>query len=177
MNPLTRVFACCVYCVLLMVFSTLFAGLCCGLQEIALHWHEPARWGDIMFAVSLVASLCVGAVEWDKLWYLLLFFGCWASFLPPHRWWAHEAFVLTALAAGVWASYSFQMYEWPVFPFQAGLEILPPTFQLVSTKTAFSCIDALLSTTLCLYLVRRWFRDPPLNPTLQATDAGEALPS
>ena len=84
MNSLAKVFACCVYCALLVACSIVFAGLCVGIWEVATHWQEPARWVGMMAGVFLVVSLMVGAVEWHTLWYVILFFGGLGELAPAH---------------------------------------------------------------------------------------------
>ena len=130
------------------------------------------QFGSVFAAINPFIMLGFGEFAIHALWPVCLLFGVWLSFLHPRRWPAYLVFGLVALAAGVWASYSYQLFEWPEYPFEAGMERVPLTFHLVSTTTAASCLVALASVALCSFLARRLFRSPLPNHALQRTEAG-----
>ena len=130
------------------------------------------QFGTVLTVINPFIMLGFGEFAFHALWPGCLLFGVWLGFLPPRRWPAYSVFCFAALAAGVWASYSYQLFEWPEYPFEAGLERVPPTFHLVSATTASSCVIALATAILCSFVARRLFRSPLPNHALQRTEAG-----
>ena len=150
--------------------------VCCSLVFVCtLAVSVPAicvQFGSVFAAINPFIMLGFGEFAIHALWPVCLLFGIWLSFLPPRQWSAYSVFYLAALTAGVWASYSYQLFEWPEYPFEAGMERMPLSFHFVSAITAASCLVALVSATLCSFLARRLFRSPRPNHALQRTEAG-----
>ena len=157
-----------------------------------MHWPTKILAGGVYFALllfcavaggSLLACLCGGMLGmwpmaafflfWFVLfwcWYVLLFFSVWVAVFPP-RGLSWLAFSLTAAAAGLLASHSFQQVRpWDFEHDEVPLP--PPPVEMASLTTCVSCATALFSTALCFLLVRRWFLHPPPNHALQRTEAG-----
>ena len=161
MHWLTRLPLCVAYSLLAFFCALILSGPAVSVQ-----------FGSALAVINPFILLGFGEFACHALWLPCLLCGVWLGFLPPRRWPAYAAFCLAALAAGVWASHSYQLFEWPEYPFEAGLERVPPTFHLVSATTAAACVIALASAILCSFVARRLFRSPLPNHALQRTEAG-----
>ncbi len=117
-------------------------------------------WGGGAFLVAWVLT---------ELWYAFLFFGAWVTFLPPRRWWSWAAFLLAATGAGLLASRDFQHLGTWDYELADGGVSTPPAGPMAIYANLLSCATALLSTTLCAWIMRRWFQYPSPNNALQRT--------
>ncbi len=133
-----------VYCLLLLLCSSLLSALLACISA-----------GALPFTPLAAFALCWLVLFY--LWYVLLFFGFWVALLPPRGLLAWFAFSAAAVAAGFLASSTFQVVRPWDFEHEA-VPSAPPPVQMVSLTTLLSCITALLSTAICLWLVRCLFR-------------------
>ncbi len=154
----------------------LFSVVCAALTFVCAVVFADLAFGvaDRAVLVAINPFILVGLVEYAShaLWFVCLLLGVWAIFLPPRRWWAHFIFYLAAVGAGVWASYSYQVYEWPEYPFEAGMEHVDPIFRLASVITFVSCAIVLASASVCAFAGRRLLRSKQPSHALQRTTSG-----
>jgi hypothetical protein len=152
----------------------LFSGVCAvitflcavALSDLAL----GIRHGAVLDA-ALNPFIFIGLVDYayHALLFSCLLFGVWAVFFPPRHAWRRIVFYLAAVGAGTWASYSYQLFEWPEYPFQAGMLHIPPTFHLASVTTVACFAVALASAAACSFVGRALLRALPPNHAMERT--------
>ena len=155
------------------------ARFCAGVVSVGLLWLCSSAVGallacgiaDALPAWPIAASL-LGLFVLSGLWYVLLFFGCWIALLPPATPWHGWFFSWVAILAGLLASDRFQTLGPWDFDHNS-VPNIPPPVQMVSLTTLVCCLTAVLSTALCSWVVRRWFRYPPFNTALPVTGTGK----
>ena len=147
MNKHNKILMGFIYCVLLLFCSTISGSLlACVVGGNLRLWP---------MAAFFLGLFIIGA-----LGYLLVFFGWWVAFFPPRRLLSWFAFLLAAVAAGLLASYLFQVASPLEFDHDAD-PTPPPVVEMVSLTTCVSCITAVFSTITCYLLIRRFFSNRP----------------
>ncbi len=161
MNWHTKISSGVIYCVLLLFCSTVGGSLLACVV-------------DGNFRLWPIAAFILGLFILFGHWYVLLFFSGWIAFFPPRRLLSWFIFSLAAVAAGLLASYSFQVTR--PWDFDHDPEPTPPpVVEMVSTTTCVSCITAVFSTVICSIIVRhRFTRQAPIltpqNPQEEPTN-------